>query len=401
MSAEFITPHVVENEQKIVMLIMDGLGGLPNAAGKTELEAAKTPNMDRLAKEGALGLADPVGPGVAPGSGPSHFALWGYDPIKNDIGRGALAATGIGFELRGGDVAARINFCTVDADGNVTDRRAGRIATELNAGLCKKLDAIRFQGVELFVRPVKDHRAVVVFRGPNLTEHVCDTDPQQTGVPPLDAKATNPKGSRTAELARHFIREARGILKTEHPANMILMRGFAECPSLPSFRDAYKLKAAAIAVYPDYKGMARICGMDVQELGENATEADEIKRLEEIWKDHTFFYIHIKKTDSYGEDGNYDGKLHVIETVDALVPRIRALEPAFIVITGDHSTPSQYAAHSFHPVPVLVWGKWVRPDDQTAFGETACGRGALGRFPSTELMMLALGHTQKVAKYGA
>jgi len=399
ISAEFVGPHVVENEKKIVMLIMDGLGGLPAKDGKTALEYAKTPNLDALAADGAVGLIQPVGPGVAPGSGPAHFALFGYDPITTDIGRGALAATGIGFDLKQGDVAARINFCTVDENGAVTDRRAGRIATELNAKLCEKLGGISLEGVELFVRPVKDHRAVVVFRGPGLEAEVCDTDPQDIGVPPHPVTATEPGSERTAELARAFLAQAAERLKTEHPANMILLRGFAPHPVLPSFEQAYKLKAAAIAVYPDYKGMARICGMDIRETG--TEEADEIATLEKDWNDFDFFYVHIKKTDSYGEDGNFDGKVHVIEVVDELMPRITALKPDFLIVTGDHSTPALYKAHSWHPVPVLTWGPWVRPDTATSFGERACEAGALGLFPSSELMMMALGHTQKLVKYGA
>lgn len=399
ISSEFVKPYTKENEKKIVMIIMDGLGGFPSANGKTELETANIPNMDELAKGGALGLIDPIAQGMTPGSGPAHFSLFGYDPVKNDIGRGALAAAGIGFDLKGGDVAARINFCTIDEKGIVTDRRAGRIATDINAELCKKLDKIKIQDIELFVRPVKDHRAVVVFRGKGLSEHVSDTDPQNTGLLTLEPKATKPEGEKTAQTAKKFVDNAKEILKADKPANMILLRGFAECPSIPSFKDVYKLNAAAIAVYPDYKGVARVCKMDVLDTG--TEEEDEIKTLEKNWTGYNFFYVHIKKTDSYGEDGNFDAKVKVIEKVDNLIPRIVALKPDLLIITGDHSTPALYAAHSFHPVPILFWGKWVRPDLALKFGETECTRGGLGRFPSSEIMALALAHTQKLNKFGA
>lgn len=399
VSIEFAGPHVVKNEQKIVLLVMDGLGGLAGEEGETELEAAATPNMDKLAREGAVGLVDPVGQGITPGSGPAHFALFGYDPLTTGIGRGALAATGIGFELKQGDVAARINFCTVDESGNVTDRRAGRIATDLNARLCGKLGGMKIEGVELFVRAVKDHRAVVVFRGDGLSDNVSDTDPQETGAPPLAVTATDLAGEKTADIARAFIEQARSILADERPANMVLLRGFAESPRIARFPDVFKVRAGAIAVYPDYKGMARIAGMTVLDTG--ADEEDEIVTLEEAWSDYDFFYVHIKKTDSYGEDGNAEGKQHVIETVDGLIPRIMALKPDCLIVTGDHSTPALYQAHSWHPVPLLLWGEWVRRDGGSAFGETACASGGLGRFPSSEIMMLALGHTRKLAKYGA
>lgn len=399
ISSEFVTRYAQENEQKIVMLVMDGLGGMPGPNGKTELESAKTPNMDELAKGGAIGLIDPIAQGMIPGSGPAHFALFGYDPVKNDIGRGALAATGIGFDLRGGDVAARINFCTVDSAGLVTDRRAGRIATEVNAKLCEKLSSIKISGVEIFVKAVKDHRAVIVFRGSGLSEHVGDTDPQNTGLAPLEPKAVQPQAEKTAKASKEFLSQAKEILKNEHPANMVLLRGFAECPSIPSFLMAYKLKAAAIATYPDYKGVARVCGMDVLETGSEIE--DEIKTLETAWAKYTFFFIHIKKTDSNGEDGNFDGKVKVIEAVDNIIPRIIGLRPDCLVITGDHSTPAVLKAHSHHPVPILFWGKLVRPDLSTQFGERACMNGGLGRFPSSEIMALAMANAQKLGKFGA
>ncbi len=400
ISSEICRNIAVETESKILMLIIDGLGGLPMENGLTELEAAETPNLDEIAKAGAAGLNLPIATGVTPGSGPAHFSLFGYDPLKHDIGRGALAALGVGFDLKGGDVAARINFCTVDDNGNVADRRAGRISTEECTRLAGMLDEkIDMQGVEVSVIPVKEHRAVVIFRGAGLSERISDTDPQATGVPPKDAQATSADGEKTAQLANRFVGRAREILSSEDPANMVLLRGFAECPTLAPMREAYKLKTAAIATYPDYRGMAKVVGMDVIDTGTEI--AEEIETLEKIWADYTFVFLHVKKTDSYGEDGNSEGKIHVIEEVDKLMPRIMALEPDVLIVTGDHSTPTQMKLHSYHPVPLMFHGEYVRRDGVEKFGETACAGGSLGILPGTEIMSLAMAFAGKLEKYGA
>ena len=400
ISSDFVPPLVHETESKIILLVLDGIGGLPGDDGKTELEAARTPNLDALAQRAVCGLSVPIAPGITPGSGPGHFALFGYNPVKHDIGRGALAALGIGFDLRPGDVAARINFATIDSAGNITDRRAGRIPTEESAKLADMLDReISFGGVETFVRPVKEHRGVVIFRGKELSDKVTDTDPQAVGVPPLQVLTTETDAERTAKLANEFISQAHQILKDLRPANTILLRGFAQYPDLISMSEAYKLKAAAIATYPDYRGMARVVEMDILETG--AEIADEIETLEENWGKYTFFFLHIKKTDSYGEDGNRDGKIHVIEEVDQLIPRITALNPGALIVTGDHSTPTQLRLHSWYPVPLMVAGEDVRPDDVRQFGETACAHGALGNFNAPGIMALGLACARKLGKYGA
>jgi 2,3-bisphosphoglycerate-independent phosphoglycerate mutase len=400
ISSDFVPKLARKTDSKIVLLVIDGLGGLPGDDGKTELEAAKTPNLDELVKKSVTGMSVPIASGITPGSGPGHFALFGYDPVTNDIGRGALAALGIGFDLKVGDVAARINFATIDDSGNITDRRAGRISTEECTRLTAMLDEkISIDGVETFIRPVKDHRAVVIFRGDGISENVGDTDPQATGVPPLQATATDSDGEKMAGIARDLVVQAREILKDENPANMILLRGFAEYPDLTPFAEAYKLTPAAIATYPDYKGMARVVGMDVIETGMEI--ADEIATLKESWDKYDFFFFHVKKTDSYGEDGNREGKIHVIEELDSLLPKIMALGPDVVVVTGDHSTPTQMKAHSFHPVPLMVAADTVRPDHIQEFGETACAQGALGNFSAPEIMAFAMALAGKLAKYGA
>lgn len=400
ISTDMCRPLAVETPDKILFLVMDGLGGLPGDEGKTELEAARTPNLDALARAGIMGLHDPIGRGITPGSGPAHFSLFGYDPVKTDIGRGALAAMGIGFDLQEGDIAARINFCTLDANGIVSDRRAGRIATEECARLAAKLDGMRIAGAEAFVRPVKEHRAVVVLRGDGLSAEINDTDPQKTGLAPIPPRAVVPASQRAVGVVKTFLERAHEALAGERKANGILLRGFAARPAIPSFRECYALRAAAIAVYPDYKGIARACGMAVIDEGQSAL-ADEFTILENHWGEYEFFYLHCKKTDTYGEDGNRDAKIHEIEAFDALVPRALALKPKVIVVTGDHSTPCRHKAHSYHPVPILIWGAEVRPDEVQSFGERACAHGGLGRFPGSEIMALAMGNALKLKKFGA
>ncbi len=391
----------ISGTSKIVMVVADGLGGLPREpGGQTELEAASTPHLDDLAARGILGSSLPILPGISPGSGPGHLALFGYDPLQYVIGRGALEATGIGFELEDGDVAIRCNFCTLDADGNISDRRAGRIPTEESAPLAVRLREVKVPGVEIFVEPVREHRFVVVLRAAGrLAGQVRDTDPQATGVPPLEPVADDPASERTAEIAREFLRQARQLLADQPKANFHTMRGFAEKPQLPSYREVYGLRAAAIAVYPMYKGLARLVGMDI--VGEAQTLNDQMDVLKASWNDYDFFFLHYKYTDSTGEDGNFEAKVQRIEELDAAMPRIHALNPEVLIVTGDHSTPAYLKSHSWHPVPTLLASDCCRPDPETRFAESACIRGGLGLFQAKYLMSLALANAGRLGKYGA
>ncbi|MAT68660.1 MAG: phosphoglycerate mutase [Planctomycetaceae bacterium] len=390
----------LKNDSKIVMYVGDGLGGLPQQpGGKTELETANTPNLDKLAREGVLGCTIPVSPGIAPGSGPGHLGLFGYDPIKYVIGRGALEATGIGFRLEPGDVAIRANFCTIDADGNITDRRAGRIPTDESAPLAIKLREVKIPGVEVFVEPVKEHRFVIVLRGKGLEGNVADTDPQATGVPPLEPVATAAGSQKTVDVLKQFMKQARQILADQPKANCCTLRGVADKPALPSYEEVYGLKAAAIAVYPMYKGLASLVGMDV--VGEAKTLEEQMVVLKENWDKYDFFFIHYKYTDSSGEDGNFDLKVQKTEHYDTAVPQIMELGPDVFIATGDHSTPSMLASHSWHPVPTLLWAKNCRTDACESFGESQCLRGGLGTFAAKHLMMVALANAGRLGKYGA
>ena len=385
---------------KIVMLVADGLGGLPlEPGGKTELETAVTPNLDRLAARGTSGSSIPVLPGITPGSGPGHLGLFGYDPLEFKIGRGALEATGIGFELGPDDVAARGNFCTLDATGLIADRRAGRIASEESFKVVERLQAVKIPGIETFVKPVKEHRFVVVFRGQGLDGGVADTDPQAVGVAPLDPKPLSPAAARTAEVAKEFVRQARAILAGEPKANGMVLRGFAAKPQLPSYAELYGLRAAAIAVYPMYKGLARLAGMAL--VGKAQSLDEQIDELARHWEEFDFFFLHFKYTDSTGEDGDFAEKVRRIEELDRALPRIEALRPDVLIVTGDHSTPSRLKSHSWHPVPTLLVADTCRPDGLAAFSEKDCLRGGFGIFPAKHLMLLAMAHAGRFGKFGA
>ncbi len=387
---------------KIVLLVLDGLGGLPiEPGGKTELEAAKTPNMDALAESSMLGLQQPIGAGITPGSGPAHLGLFGYDPLVYTVGRGVLSALGIDFDLQPDDVASRGNFCTVDENGVVQDRRAGRISTEEGKRICEILnEKVDIPGVQVFLKPVKEYRFLLVLRGEGLKANIQETDPQQVGEKPLPAAALDADSEKAAELIQEFVRQAAEILKDEEKANMLLLRGIAQLPTWPKFDDVFGLKAAAIAMYPMYRGVAKLVGM--KSLPAAHSYEEEFDMLEANWADYDFFFVHIKKTDSYGEDGNFAAKVGEIEKVDALLPRLLALNPEALIITGDHSTPSLMKSHSWHPVPTLIYSKTCRPDGIAAFGESACRGGGLGvRFPAHELMPLVLAHAGRLEKFGA
>jgi 2,3-bisphosphoglycerate-independent phosphoglycerate mutase len=402
MPSDHIPPLLKQMNSKIVLLVMDGLGGLPlELDGLTELETAHTPNMDKLASEGILGQTVPIAPGVTPGSGPAHLALFGYDPLIFDVGRGALSAAGVGVDVGLGDVAARGNFCTLDADGHITDRRAGRIPNQVSVPILEKLKTVQIPGVKVEVNLVKEYRFSVVMRGEGLNAALKDTDPQATGVPPFPVEAENPAAERTAELFNQWIAEARKVLADEPKANGFTLRGFATDPGLQSYQDAYGLRAACVAVYPMYRGVSRLVGMDVIEFNGDHPE-DEFAAVKETWDNYDFFFVHIKKTDSMGEDGNFDGKVKIIEGVDAALPKLLELKPDVLIITGDHSTPAKMKSHSWHPVPFLLWAPETGlPDQQTQFGERACQQGSLGTIPALDTMPLALGHANRLNKYGA
>ncbi len=389
------------NDKRIVLLVMDGVGDCDNAGKGTALQIAKTPHLDALAATSALGLLVPVAVGVTPGSGPGHLGLFGYDPLAYQVGRGVLSALGIEFALDRRDVAARLNFCTIDKAGKVTDRRAGRIPDAENRRVLAKIKAALKPpaGVEVFFETESEHRAVMVLRGDGLDDRIGETDPQQTGVEPLAADRPPYDGSKTAGQVADLIRQVKAILADEPKANMILARGFAKAPDWPTFAERWKVKPAAVAGYPMYRGVARLLGMPVVS---RPTSADGIcAETAKAMQDHTFVFSHFKYTDKTGEDGDLAAKVKRIEEMDAAIPALVAAKPDVLIVTGDHSTPPSLKAHSWHPVPVLMAAPHLRGGDGKAFDEVACRAGQIGTILSKELMPLALAHAGKLEKFGA
>ncbi len=400
MTLDIINAVAEKTPSKIVLLVADGLGGLPHpSTGETELEVADPPNLDSLAAKSALGLPIPVQPGITPGSGPGHLGLFGYDPEVYLIKRGIMEALGIGLSIGPGQIATRGNFCTIDEGGNITDRRAGRISTELTAPLIEKLNSIKVDGCSVTVYPVKDHRFVAVFEGDGLGEDIAESDPQKLGVPPLTLAALSPSSTKMAEAAQQFVAQAESLLSGRDIANMVLLRGFSGFPKVPSMRDLFKLDPVAIASYPMYRGLAQIVGMEVASTGN--TFGDELETLESLWGQHDYFFVHYKPTDAAGEDGDFESKVASIEELDSYIPRFLEMGPDVLMIGGDHSTPSVMAAHSWHPVPFLLHSSYSGMERTEGFSEKACARGLLGRFPAKEALPLALANAQKLAKFGA
>jgi len=388
------------NTTKIILCVLDGLGGLPrHETLRSEMEAAQITNLDRLAQRSEVGLTVPVGPGITPGSGPGHLALFGYDPYKFDIGRGVLEAVGIDFELGPDDVAARGNFCTLATDGTVSDRRAGRVATEESTRIVERLRTISIPGVEIFVEPVREHRFVLVLRAKGLGDRVSGTDPQKEDVPPLAARALDEESSGTADAVNAFITSATEMLRDEPQANGIMLRGFAKYPTLPQFTDTWGLRAAALAVYPMYRGLAKLAGMTA--LACPGGMEEQIQRVRDEWDNYDFFFLHYKKTDAAGEDGDFERKMQALQEFDAYVPALIELGADVLMIGGDHSTPALMAAHSWHPVPFLLHSSYCREGNARSFAEQECVRGSLGIFPAVDVMPLAMAHAMRLEKYGA
>jgi 2,3-bisphosphoglycerate-independent phosphoglycerate mutase len=397
---EVLRSLAIQTDSKLILVVIDGLGGLP-VKGKTELEAAKIPNLDRLASKSICGLIDPISYGITPGSGPSHLALFGYDPLQYEIGRGVMEALGIGLTLTRDDLTARGNFATIDEQGMIVDRRAGRIATEKNRDICDVLgnEIKEVEGVRISIYPGKEHRFVLVFRGEGLKDDLTDADPQKDGLKAKGTEGLSQEARRTAEVVNLYLKKANEVLRPFHPANAILLRGFSKIPHIPTMSDRFKLRPAAIATYPMYRGLARLVGMEVLETGETLRE--EAGTLKKYLDRYDFFYVHFKKTDSAGEDGNFKMKVKVLEEIDRVIPSILKLMPDVLVVTGDHSTPSLLKGHSWHPNPILLHSKYIRPDGIRRFTERHCQKGQLGRLAAVHILPLMLANGLKLKKFGA
>lgn len=395
-------PH--EPEGKLVLLVLDGVGDIATVAThyRTPLEVAATPNLDELAQASAMGRMTPLLPGITPGSGPGHLGLFGYDPAVFRVDRGVIEALGLGIDLRMGDVAARANFCTVNTEGVVTDRRAGRIDTELNRGLCQKLGAIKkIGGTEIIVRHGKSHRFVVVFRGGGIAGPLPDSDPHRAGLPigPIVAESQDDKVGRAAEVIARFYRQAMALLAEEFPANGFLLRGIGSLPRIPGFEERYQLRAASIAVFPMYRGLAQLIGM--RNLEEAADIRQQFRQYLDEFERFDYFFIHVKGTDVAGEDGDFDGKVAVIEALDQALPILLQKRPLVLAITGDHSTPVPMKSHSWHPQPILLNSPVSGSDRLSRFTETCANRGSLGVFQSKYLIRLMMANAGLYRKFGA
>lgn len=398
---EFLSRLAVENSTKIVLLVIDGIGGLPHPlSGLTEIETAETPVLDYVAREGICGVSVPVFPGITPGSGPAHMSLFGYDPVNNLIGRGVLSAVGIGYDMKTDDVAARANFCTVK-NGLVTDRRAGRISNELCEMLCEKIFTVEIDEARFSLIPEKDYRAALIIEGAGLSSEISETDPQKEGVPILTSHpiANTESARRTADLVNRFVDIVTEKLSDRSEANNILLRGFSKLPNIPLMPEIYKMKCASIALYPMYKGVSKLVGMDLLEAG--CSFQSEIECLRDNWNNYDFFYVHLKNTDSAGEDGDFERKVELIEEIDGLIRYIIELNPDVLAISGDHSTPSIMKSHSWHPSPVLLRTAFERRDSVTFFSEKECVKGGLGSIYAKDLMPLLLACAGRLDKYGA
>lgn len=395
---------IIPNDTKIVFYIADGLGGLPHPEFeyKTELEYARTPNLDALAKKSVLGRTIPVRHGITPGSGPAHFGLFGYDPAHIEVGRGVLEALGVNFPLKKGDIAIRCNFATLDTEGKIIDRRAGRIPTEEAIPILEKIKKAvgeKIEDVEVFVFPVKEYRFGVVLRGEGLADCIPDTDPQEVGVKPLEVRANCEEGKKTERILRKFVEIAFGAIKDEKRANGFLLRGISKLPELEPFPEKFKLRSLALANYPMYKGLARLVGMDTPDAGDRFS--DLIEMLKKKWNEYDFFFIHYKWTDKAGEDGDFLKKVHYIEEFDSYLPEVLKLNPDVLVVTGDHSTPSLWKGHSWHPNPLLLYSKYAGPDSACQFTERECRHGFLGLINSFDLMPIVLANAGRLKKFGA
>ena len=396
----YLADLVQKTDSKILMLVADGLGGSPDPLRRrTELEGARVVHLDRLAQNSAVGLTIPVARGITPGSGPGHLALFGYDPLKYVVGRGVVEAMGIEMELKPGDVAARGNFATVDEDGLLVDRRAGRIESEAAIPLVEKLNEISVDSVETLVAHVKEHRFVLRLRGEGLSDALTETDPQRTGVPPLAVKPRVKAAQRMSKLANAFVEKAAQALEGDPQTKAILLRGWSSLPAIPSAAVAYSLNPAAIAAYPMYRGLARLTGMQVLSTG--ATFGDELETLRQHYDEHDFFYIHYKPTDTAGEDGDFDAKKRALETLDEYIPALLDLKPDVFIVAGDHATPSAMGAHSWHSVPFLLHSKYTLGEGVDRFNERDLRYGSLGIFEAKNVMALALAHADKLLKFGA
>ena len=407
---------VFDNDSKILFWVFDGIGGLPHPeTNKTELETADIPAIDTFARMSSCGGLVPFGPGVTPGSGPGHLSIFGYPLDEFDLPRGVLEVLGadgayldgewVGrIDPRPTDLTMRGNFASLEIRGGqkvVSDRRANRIATEESRRVCELLsNELQVEGYEVYVFPGKEHRFALLIRGAGLCGGLTDSDPQKSGIAPKEVEALVPEAEDAAKVANRVIKKATELLVDEPEANTVLLRGIGCAPDIPSLEELYGIKAAAIATYPMYKGIARLLGMDILEVGSMKHE-DEVKTLEEHFDDYDFFYLHIKETDSVAHKGDFDAKVEIFESCDPIFDRALELDFDVVALTGDHCTPSVLSDHSWHPIPTALWSETVLSGGVEFFDERQVRQGTMGIIESRDLMPLALAEAGRFNKFGA
>lgn len=409
--------------QKGLILIGDGLGDrlVPELGNRTPLEAANTPNLDRLAAEGETGLLDPIAPGVRAGSDTAHLSILGYDPYGSYTGRGPFEAMGIGLDVQPGDVAFRCNFSTVNADMTVMDRRAGRI-TEGTQELAQAVDGLQIEDVTCLFKESIAHRGALVLRGPGLGVKVTDVDPHATGEKVWEAKAIDPNdeaSAKTARILNEFVKKTYDLLDGhpvnerrradgQYPANIILPRGIGPAPHLAKFKDRTGLSGACIVEVGLVKGIGKYVGLEVIDVpgatGGIDTDTEAIgNAVIDAFKRHDFVLCNVKGPDIAGHDRSAEAKITIIEKIDAMVQQIidGVQNPLTIFVSGDHCTPVTFGDHTGDPVPCLFWGPATRPDDVTEFGERACGRGSLSRINGQSIVPILTSLMGVQEKFGA
>jgi len=390
-----------KSKAKALLLICDGLGDRPSIEGKTPLQAANTPYLDEISKEGINGLMDTISPGIVPGSDTAHLAILGYDPYKYYPGRGVFEALGADMELCEGDVAFRANFATVDDKMRIIDRRAGRKGSK---DLAEALNGLEIDHTKIKFTNTTEHRCALVLKGENLSKAVSDVDTHEAGseVKKCVPLEEGEKELKTANIVNEFVSQSYDILnehpvnkerreRGELPANIILLRGAGSYGEVSAMKDRFGFGAACIAGASLYKGVAKYLGMVVVPVEGATGIADtnlnnKAEATLHALEKHDFVFLHVKATDSMGHDGDFEGKKYMISRIDKeLVARIKDVD-AYITVTADHSTPVSIKRHSSDPVPIVIKGEGVRKDGITKFDEVSAASGGLGRIRGVDLM---------------
>ncbi|MDD3408250.1 MAG: 2,3-bisphosphoglycerate-independent phosphoglycerate mutase [Methanobacteriaceae archaeon] len=411
---------------KGIILVMDGMGDRPlkELDNQTPLQAANTPNMDKMAECGITGIMDSIRPGIIPGSDTAHLSILGYDPYEVYTGRGPFEASGVGLDVIPGDIAFRCNFSTADENGIITDRRAGRIreGTKDIVDVLNTMVIKGYEDIQIIFKESTGHRAVLVLRGEGLSDKVTDADPKVEGKKPKIVESTDgsEEAKRTADLLNKIVEKSYEMVKNhpvnigrmeenKPPANIIIPRGAGAVPKVEHINEKYEVNSACIAETGLFMGIGRFAGMDIIEMddvtGGVDTNLDNI--IDTIINqvnntDHNFFLINIDGADEAGHDGNAIQKKEFIEKVDKIVmSKLLNLKNVVLFLTADHSTPISVMNHSGDPVPVIINSPEVRVDDVKEYNEFAVAKGGLCRIRGSDVMNIVMDLMNNSHKFGA